>query len=60
MRSSGLGEADDFSVLAETLPTEEQVVFADETDLAPTATALTAVFSELAGMGPPEQVGHLW
>ena len=54
MRSSGLGEPDDFSVLAEALPAEEQVVLADESDLAPTATALTTVLAELAGMGSPE------
>jgi hypothetical protein len=60
MSSSGLGEADDFSVLAEALPAEEQVVLADETDLAAAAAALAAVLSELAGVGSPEQVGHLW
>jgi hypothetical protein len=54
MSSAGLGEADDFSVLAEAFPAEEQVVFADEADLAAAATALAAVLAELAGVGSPE------
>ena len=58
--SSGLGEADNLSILPEALPAEEQVVLADETDLAPAAPALPTVLSELAGMGSPEKVGHLW
>jgi hypothetical protein len=58
--SSGFGEADDLSVLPEALPAQEQVVLADETDLAPAAPALAAVLAELAGVGSPEKVGHLW
>ena len=59
--SAGLAEADDFSVVAETLAAEEKIVLADETDLALAASALAAVLSELTGVSPPEQVGHsLW
>ena len=59
--SAGLAEADDFSVVAETLAAEEEVVLADEADLALATPALAAVLSELTGVSPPEQVGHsLW
>jgi hypothetical protein len=56
--SSGLGEADDFSVLPETFSAEKQVVFADETDLALASSALAAVLAEFARVGSPEKVGH--
>jgi hypothetical protein len=58
--SSGLGESDDLSVLPETFPAQQQVVLADQTDLALASSALSAVLSEFTGVGSPEQVGHLW
>ncbi len=57
--SASFGEADDFSEVAETLPAEEQVVLADETDLAFAPAALAAVLAEFTGVGSPEQVGHV-
>ena len=57
--SACLGESDDFSIFAEALPAEEQVVLADEADLAAAATALAAVLAELARVGSPEKVGHV-
>jgi hypothetical protein len=58
-RSSVLLEADDFSEVAETLAAEEQVVLADEAGAQRAAPALAAVLAEFAGVGPPEQVGHV-
>jgi hypothetical protein len=58
--SSGLGESDDLSVLPEALPAEEQVVLADQTDLALASPAFATVLSEFTGVSSPEQVGHLW
>jgi hypothetical protein len=52
--SSGSGESDNLSVVSETLPAEEEVVFADETDLAGTSSALAAVFPEFTGVSSPE------
>ena len=57
--SSVLLEADDFSEVAETLPAEDEVVFADESDVAGAASALSAVGAELAGVGSPEVVWHV-
>lgn len=58
--SSGPGEPDDLSVFPEAFPAEQQVVLADETDLAPAAPALAAVLAEFTRVGAPEQIGHLW
>lgn len=58
--SSSPGESDDLPVFSEALPAQQQVVLADETDLALAASALAAVLAELTGMGAPQQVGHLW
>jgi hypothetical protein len=56
--SSSLGEANDLSVLPETLPAEEKVVLADQTNLASASSALAAVLAEFTRMSSPEKVGH--
>lgn len=58
--SSGPGESDDLPVLSEAFPAEEEVVLADESDLAPASPALATVLAEFTRVGSPEQVGHLW
>ena len=57
--SSVLLEADDLAEVAEALPAEDEVVFADEADVAGASSALSAVGSELAGVGSPEVVWHV-
>jgi hypothetical protein len=51
--SSGPGEADDLPGLSKTFSAQQQVVFADQTDLAFASAALATVLSEFAGMGSP-------
>jgi len=58
VRSSGSGEAYDFSVLSEAFSTEEEVVLSDETHLTFAVSALSAVLSEFSCVSSPEQVWH--
>ena len=57
--SSGLSESDDLSVLSEAFSAEEEVVLADQTDLASASSALAAVLAEFTRVGSPEKVGHV-
>ena len=52
--SSGLLESQGVAEVTETLPAEEQVVLADETDVAGAPAALAAVLAVLAGVSSPE------
>ena len=46
-------EANDFSEVTEALTAEHEIVLTDETDLAMTSSACSAVSSKFTGMGPP-------
>jgi|688.fasta_scaffold343917_1 hypothetical protein len=57
--SSSFGESDDLSVLSEAFSAEEEVILADQTDLASASSALAAVLAEFTRVGSPEKVGHV-
>ena len=58
-RSSVLLESEGESEIPEALPAEDEVVLADESDVAGAPPALPAVGAELSSVGPPEVVWHV-
>jgi hypothetical protein len=58
IRSSGFGESNDVTVFSETFSAEEEVILSDETHLAFTVSAFSAIFSEFSSVSSPEQVWH--
>ena len=58
-RSSVFLESEGESEISKALPAEDEVVFADESDVTGAPPALPAVFAELAGVGPPKVVWHV-
>ena len=52
--SSGFGESNDVTVFSETFSAEEEIVLSDETHLASTVSAFSAIFSEFSSVSSPE------